>query len=99
MMMMINDTARLKSKILFLVLCLMVFPVSAKQKQKSEKSSQASSACANVAAAAVRKATGGRVLSIKAGKGGQGVSRARVLLPDGRVRTLRVDACSGRVLD
>ena len=97
MMTTINDTARLKSKILFLVLCLIVFPVSAKQKQKSEKSSQASSACANVAAEAVRRATGGRVLSIKGG--GQGPSRARVLLPDGRVRTLRVDACSGRVLD
>ncbi len=49
------------------------------------------------AAERVRRATGGRVLSV--GKGKRGTYRVKVLLPGGRVRTVPVDGRTGRLLD
>ncbi len=49
------------------------------------------------AAAAARKATGGLVLKVKLE--GKEIYRVRVLLEGERVRTVRVDARTGRVLD
>lgn len=52
------------------------------------------------AAALARQATGGRVLDIEAEEGGgEKVYRVKILLPDGRVRVVRVDAYSGNVRD
>ncbi len=50
----------------------------------------------DVAAANVRRATGGRVLSVRKGNG---TYRVKVLLPGGRVRTVPVDSRTGRLLD
>lgn len=51
------------------------------------------------AAAAARRATGGTVLGVQAGRsGGRVIYRVKVLLPGGRVRTLSVDGASGQVL-
>ena len=51
---------------------------------------------ANGAARVVRKATGGRVLSVKRARGNrQGTYKVKVLLKGGRMRVLRVDAGSG----
>lgn len=49
----------------------------------------------DAAAAAVQRATGGQVLGVQS----NGSYRVKVLLQDGRVRVLRVDARSGQVLD
>lgn len=54
---------------------------------------------ADSAAAAVRRSTGGRVLSVDLSPNGRPTYRVKVLLPGGRVRSVRVDARSGRVLD
>ncbi len=51
------------------------------------------------AAARVRAATGGRVLAVQLRGGGRPVYLVRVLLAEGRVRSYRVDAVSGRLLD
>ena len=51
------------------------------------------------AASAVRSATGGKILGARGGKRGGSSCSVRVLLPDGRVRTLRVDARTGKVSD
>ncbi len=48
------------------------------------------------AAAAVARATGGRVLGVS---GGEPAYEVKVLLPGGRVRVIGVDAHSGRLLD
>lgn len=51
------------------------------------------------AAAVARKVTGGRVLAVSSGKRkGVVVYRVRVLMPDGRVRVVLIDAQSGRVI-
>ncbi len=50
------------------------------------------------AAAVVRRATGGRVLTVKQARGdrnGKGAYKVKVLLKGGRMRVLRVDAGSG----
>ncbi len=52
---------------------------------------------ADAAADRVRRATGGRVLSVRKGK--RGTYRVKVLLPGGRVRNVAVDGRTGRVLD
>lgn len=49
----------------------------------------------DAAAAAVQRATGGQVLGVQS----NGAYRVKVLLQDGRVRVLRVDAFTGQVLD
>lgn len=50
------------------------------------------------AAAAARGATGGRVLDVRASRSGGGVVYlVKVLLPEGRVRTVIVDGASGQV--
>jgi uncharacterized membrane protein YkoI len=50
------------------------------------------------AAEAARGATGGRVLGVRAKRAkGRIVYRVKVLLPEGRVRTVTVDGASGRV--
>ncbi len=53
------------------------------------------------AANAAREATGGRVLGVQPGGNPDGQSgyRVRILQPDGRVRSLRVDPHSGAVRD
>lgn len=51
----------------------------------------------DAAADTVRRATGGRVLSVRKGK--RGTYRVKVLLPGGRVRTVPVDGRTGRLLD
>jgi uncharacterized membrane protein YkoI len=53
------------------------------------------------AANAAREATGGRVLGVQPGGNpdGQNGYRVRILQPDGRVRSLRVDPHSGAVRD
>jgi hypothetical protein len=49
---------------------------------------------------AVQGATGGKVLGVQTrGKKNNPSYAVKVLLPDGRVRRVRVDACSGRVSD
>jgi hypothetical protein len=54
----------------------------------------------DAAAAAVQGATGGKVLGVQTrGKKNNPSYAVKVLLPDGRVRRVRVDACSGRVSD
>ena len=50
----------------------------------------------DAAAAKVRQATGGRVLSVRKGKG---VYRVKVLLTGGRVRTVSVDSRTGQLLN
>jgi hypothetical protein len=51
------------------------------------------------AASAARRATGGRVLSVSPeDRRGQRVYRVKVLLPEGRVRVVRVDARTGDLL-
>ncbi len=50
----------------------------------------------DAAAEQARRATGGRVLSVRKGKRSY---RVKVLLPGGRVRTVAVDSRSGRLLD
>ncbi|MEZ5584964.1 MAG: hypothetical protein R3F37_21320 [Candidatus Competibacteraceae bacterium] len=60
---------------------------------------QRQSVSSDQAASAVRSATGGKVLGVRGGKRGGGSYSVRVLLPDGRVRTLSVDAQTGRVSD
>ena len=49
------------------------------------------------AAAAAKRATGGKVLSVKLQKGNQPVYRVKVLLDSKRVKTVKVDARSGAV--
>ena len=50
------------------------------------------------AAAAARRATGGRVLNVNGRRSGdQTIYRVKVLLPGGRVRTVTVDGGSGQV--
>jgi len=51
------------------------------------------------AASAARKATGGLVLKVQLEGKNKSVYRVRVLLEGERVRTVRVDAQTGRVLD
>lgn len=52
------------------------------------------------AAAVARKVTGGRVLAVSTTSSkGVTVYQVRVLLPDGRVRVVLVDAKSGRVIN
>lgn len=51
------------------------------------------------AAAAARQATGGRVLRVDLHGGGRPWYRVKVLVDGERVRSVRVDARSGRVLD
>ncbi len=63
---------------------------------ESEQLSSSFAVSADVAAEVVHQATGGRVLSIKSGEGRH---RAKVLLPDGRVRIFSVDAESGQLLE
>lgn len=54
----------------------------------------------DAAAAIVRRATGGKVLRVEpSNRGGVPGYRVRVLLDDGRVRVLNVDANSGRLSD
>jgi len=54
----------------------------------------------DAAAAKVRKATGGRVLGVRRGKGrGSPIYRVKVLLPGGRVRTIGVHGQTGKILD
>ncbi len=50
----------------------------------------------DAAAEQARRATGGRVLSVRKGNRSY---RVKVLLPGGRVRTVAVDSRSGRLLD
>jgi len=53
---------------------------------------------ASAAAAAARRATGGRVLGVSPRRaGGRVIYRVKVLLPDGRVRSVTVDGSSGEV--
>ncbi len=49
----------------------------------------------DAAAATVQRATGGQVLGVQS----NGSYRVKVLLQDGRVRILRVDARTGQLLD
>ncbi len=49
----------------------------------------------DAAAATVQRATGGQVLGVQS----NGTYRVKVLLQDGRVRVLRVDARTGQLLD
>ena len=52
----------------------------------------------NAAADAARRATGGRILRVqRQGRGDGVVYRVKVLLPGGKVRTVRVDGASGAV--
>jgi hypothetical protein len=51
------------------------------------------------AAAAVRRATGARVLGVQRDGAPDNGYRVRVLTPDGTVRSIRVDRRSGRILD
>lgn len=53
----------------------------------------------DAAAARVRKATGGRVLGVRRGKGGTPIYRVKVLLPGGRVRTISVHGQTGKILN
>ena len=77
--------------ILLLIGQLAIATAQAESKQGSLSSDQAASA--------VRSATGGKVLGVRGGKRNGGSYSVRVLLPDGRVRNLRVDARTGRVSD
>ncbi|MDZ7748719.1 MAG: PepSY domain-containing protein [Halofilum sp. (in: g-proteobacteria)] len=54
---------------------------------------------ADQAAAAARRATGGRVLRVELHRGGRPWYRVKVLVDGERVRSVRVDARSGRVRD
>ena len=55
---------------------------------------------ADEAAAAVRAASGGRILDVRLeGRSKRPVYRVKVLLDSGRVRIYRVDASDGRVLE
>ncbi len=49
----------------------------------------------NAAAAAARRATGGRVLGVERRRDNGEEYRVRVLTPDGTVRTLEIDGRSG----
>ncbi len=49
----------------------------------------------DAAAAAARRATGGRVLGVERRRGNGDEYRVRVLTPDGTVRTLEIDGRSG----
>ncbi len=51
------------------------------------------------AAAIARERTGGRVLRVRPRRPGAEAYRVRVLLPDGRVRTVVVDGRTGEVIE
>lgn len=53
----------------------------------------------SAAAAAAARASGGRVLGVRrnGGKAGQVDYRVKVLMPDGRIRSVRVDGTTGAV--
>ncbi|NJN46482.1 MAG: hypothetical protein HC808_08400 [Candidatus Competibacteraceae bacterium] len=65
----------------------------------AQAESQRQGLSSDQAASAARSATGGKVLGVRGGKRDGGSYSVRVLLPDGRVRNLRVDAQTGKVSD
>ena len=91
----------------FLVLlCLALGAVSAAARQAQDpvpamRLAQATQAVGpDRAAAIVRRALGGRVLSVKTvGDSGARRYRVKILLPGGRVRVVNVDAARGRIVD
>lgn len=88
----------LKKPLSLLCLALAGVLVTAEINAQSEPASEAPRQILNpdAAAATVRRATGGKVLSVEA----TGTDYlVKVLMPDGRVRTLRVDGRTGRLLD
>lgn len=59
---------------------------------------QSSGISADQAATIVRNSTGGRILSVeRQDKKGGSVYRVKVLMSDGRVRVIRVNADSGKI--
>lgn len=76
-------------------------PVNAGQRYAQAQTEQAAGAriSRDQAAAAARKATGGLVLKVELDGKNKAIYRVRVLLEGERVRTVRVDARTGRVLD
>lgn len=98
---MINRSPLLRALCLLLAGFLVVGPVSAEPKSLDLLLVQATPTVSkDEAAALARQATGGRVLDIQAEeRGGKKSYRVKVLLSDGRVRIVRVDAYSGNVRD
>jgi hypothetical protein len=80
-------------RLLFILMCLMASAALAER--ETNRGSGPQTLTPDAAAAAVQRATGGQVLGIQS----NGSYRVKVLLQDGRVRVLRVDARSGQVLD
>lgn len=80
-------------KFLLILLCLTFSTALAEQRPNQGASQQ--TLTPDAAAATVQRATGGQVLGVKS----NGAYRVKVLLQDGRVRILRVDAHTGQLLD
>lgn len=96
-----------KGALLGLTLCLLGFGAPARSTPLGGRAPQALVLLAqrqdaigpDQAAAVARKVTGGRVLAVTPAKRhGAVVYKVRVLLPDGRVRVVIIDAKSGRVV-
>jgi uncharacterized membrane protein YkoI len=87
-----------KKPLSLLCLALAGVLVTAEIDAQSEPASGTSHQILNpdAAAAAVRRATGGKVLNVEATGADYQV---KVLMSDGRVRTLRVDGRTGRLRD
>ncbi|MCP5426597.1 MAG: hypothetical protein H6970_16240 [Gammaproteobacteria bacterium] len=66
---------------------------------KGDRDSSRRGGNSDKAASAVRNATGGKVLGVRGGDQERDDYDVRVLLPDGRVRTLRFDPRTGHVSD
>ena len=86
---------------IILAMSLVSAPVNAGPRYAQAQTEQAADVriSRDQAAAAARKATGGLVLKVKLEGKNKAIYRVRVLLEGERVRTVRVDARTGRVLD
>ncbi len=86
-----------------MLVCLscLVLPVEAQSRGAQFQLVQAPAAkiSRDEAAAIARDATGGRVLKVDYVGGGRPVYRVKVLVAAERVRVLRIDATSGRLLN
>ncbi len=86
-----------------LILCLSValLPVQAQSRGAQFQRVQAPAVkiSRDEAAAIARDATGGRVLKVQLNGGGRPVYRVKVLVAAERVRVIRIDATSGRLLN
>jgi uncharacterized membrane protein YkoI len=86
-------------RIIALVLIGHLATAAAQAAPKTDREPPRRGVSSDQAASTVRSVTGGKVLGVRGGKQEGDNYSVKVLLPDGRVRTLRVDARTGQVSD